>query len=141
MLIHELLRDPAQQKPILIVRLDLALEPDPVHQVDRDGDLTLCEGLQKLFLKHPGYGWWRTVPVILTATGLGHGNSVVPTSSTDGEAGDIKADFTVAYGPVRAAFYNPVQMIAVRMRTQAIIGGERRWQARTRSFCGLKARP
>jgi hypothetical protein len=44
-LVNELLRDPAQQEPILLVGLDLALKPNPVHQVDSDGHSALDEGV------------------------------------------------------------------------------------------------
>jgi hypothetical protein len=35
------------------------IAPDPVHQVDRDGNAALDEGVQELILKHPGStdGW------------------------------------------------------------------------------------
>lgn len=54
MLINELLRTPTQREPVLVVGLDLAQKPNPVHQVDRDGDVALGESVQELILKHPG---------------------------------------------------------------------------------------
>jgi hypothetical protein len=58
-LVDELLRGPTQQKTVLVVGLDLAQEPNPVDQINRDRNVALRESTQELILKHPGLGRWH----------------------------------------------------------------------------------